>query len=196
MARVDLWLDDDDVAAAQTAGQFTFQVPDDCTSRRGNLEDPNDDKAKASWTQKLEVIESKFYEDEAKDKDGHTYPAICAEVQFQVPSDAVRKGLPDPNAGKSHRAWYRVVPAAMKNKQHSKYKANNFNLGRMNSILRGIWGTAVFPHGTKVNLGEFYGGDSPPVVGKTVIANVRASKYEGERKDELTDFIPLELRED
>ena len=197
MAQVDLWLDDDDIAAANAAGKFTFTVPDDAV-KRGNLDDPNDDKAKAMWVQSLEIVEAKMYEDEARDKDGNTYPAICAEVKFQVPPDALRStGEPDPNAGKNHMAWYRIVKAAIKNKQHPKYKANNFNLGRLNSILRSVWGSDGITHGTRVNFADFFhasDGQLPAVVGKTVVANVKASKYEGERKDELMDFVPLELQ--
>lgn len=194
--QVDLFLDDDDCAAADSAGQFLFVLPDDAV-KRGNLADLHDDKAKASWIQNFEVVESKMYEDTAKDGDGNTYDAICVEVKFQVPGGASRPdGSPDPNAGKTQTAWYRVVKAALKNKQHPKYKANNFNIARLHGILRSIWGTDVIPHGVRVNLADFFYGEdgtAPAVVAQKVVANVRQSKYEGKRRDELTDFVPLEL---
>lgn len=191
MTRVDLWLDSDDVAAANQSGGFNFTVPDDAV-RKGNLEDPADDKAKASWTQKLEIVEAKLYEDETKGD--VTYDCITAEITFQVPASAVRPdGKTDPNAGKQHRVWYRVIPAALKNKQHPKYKANNFALGKLNAICRGVWGSQVFPHGAKVNLGDYFGGDNPPVVGKHVLTSMRASKWDGNRRDEITDIVPLEM---
>lgn len=194
MPEINLFVDSDDVAAAQAAGQFTFMVPSDAV-KRGNLDDPNDDKAFAKWIQRLEVIESKWYEDTTKaGANGQTYPCIVAEVKFQVAPDAQRSnGEPDPNAGKTHTVWYRVVSAAMKEKLHPKYRANNFALGRMNGLVRAIWGTAAFPHGAKTNLANFYAGTPAPVVGKTIVANVKANRYEGERKDELTDFVPQEL---
>lgn len=191
MARVDLWLDSDDVAAANSSGGFNFIIPDDAV-RKGNLDDPADDKAKASWTQTLDIVESKFYEDETKGD--VTYNCVTAEVTFQVPPDAIRPdGKADPNAGKQHRVWYRVIPAALKNKQHPKYKANNFALGKLNGICRAIWGSEVFPHGAKVNLGDYFDGDRPAVVGNRVTAGMRASKWDGSRRDELTDFVPREM---
>jgi len=194
MPRVDLWLDEDDVRDAQTSGMFSFTVPEDAHVK-GNIEDPRDEKAKATWTQTLEVVESKMYEDTTRDAGGNEYPSICMEVKFQVPSDALRQdGAADPNSGRSHTAWYRIVKAALKNKQHPKYKANNFNLSRANGMLRSIWGEAVIPHGAKVNLGDFFDGSPAPVVGKSVIATMKASRYDGNRRDELTDFVPLELR--
>jgi hypothetical protein len=190
MARVDLWLDSDDIASANTSG-FNFVIPDDAV-RKGNLDDPNDDKARASWSQKLSIVEAKLYEDETK-KDDTSYDCVVAEIVFQVPPDATRGTTADPNAGKQHRVWYRVVPAAMKNKVHAKYKANNFAIGKLSGICRAIWGSKVFPHGSKINFGDYFGGDPAAVVGQTVTANMRANKYNGERRDELTDFIPLEM---
>jgi len=191
--RVDLWLDDEDVASANTSGSFHFTIPDDAV-RKGNLDDPNDDKAKASWSQRLYIIESKFYEDDAKGSKGtESYPCITGEVTFQVPPDALRGSATDPNAGKQHRVWYRVVPASMKNKTHPKFKASNYALGKLNAICRAIWGSKVFPSGERINLGEYFGGDSPPVVGNYVLSNMRASKWDGERRDEITDFVPLEM---
>lgn len=167
MGRVDFFLDDDDISAANAAGQFTFEVPADAATR-GDLKDLMDEKARATWVQSLEIVESKMSDDVVRDDKGNEYPCIVAELLFQVPSDALRpkNGEPDPNAGRQTRQWYRIVPAAQKNKQHPKYKANNFNIGRLNGIVRGIWGLEVFPHGTKVNLGEFFSGDAP---GKSVV---------------------------
>lgn len=199
MSAIDLWLDEDDVAAANASTQFTFTPPDDAV-RRGNLDDPKDDKAKATWVQSLEIVESKVYEDKTKPGSGggEVFDAITFEVKFQVPGDARRpSGVPDPNSGKTQTAWYRVVPAALKNKQHPKYGATNFALGKLNGILRSIWGSAVFPHGTKVNLSEFYAGQAggpAPVVKQTVVANMRQNKYDGQKRDEFTDFVPAELR--
>jgi hypothetical protein len=187
--RVDLWLDSDDIASANQSG-FEFQIPDDAV-RKGNLDDPADEKAKASWTQKLDVVESKFYEDETKG-DNPT-DCVVAEIVFQVPSNALRGATADPNAGKQLRVWYRVVPAALKNKNHAKYKANNFAIGKLSSCARAVWGSKVFPHGAKINFGEYFGGEPAPVVGNTVTAHLKAYKYNGNRKDEITDFIPLEL---
>jgi hypothetical protein len=193
--QVDYFLDDDDIKDADAAGRFLFDVPPDAVVR-GNVKDGNDDKYKATWTQTLEVIEAKMYEDSTKDKQGNEYASVCVEVVFQVPSSAIRSqdGLPDPNAGKQARAWYRMVPAAQRNKQHPKFKANNWALGRLLGILRSIWGAEVIPHGTRPNLGEFYSGDQPPVVGKTVVATVKQYRYDGNLKDELTDFVELGLQ--
>lgn len=192
MGKLDLWLDDEDVKDAQSSGSFLFAIPSDA-ARRGNFEDPNDDKAKASWVQALEITESKQYEDKAKDKDGNEYDCITFELTFQVPPNTLRPktGEPDPNSGKQHKAWYRIVPAAMKNKQHPKYKANNFNNGKLTGIVRAIWGSSAFPVGQKINLGDFFGTDA--VVNQTVIANMKARKYEGEPQNEIVDFVPREM---
>jgi hypothetical protein len=155
-----------------------------------------DEKARATWVQSLEIVESKMSDDVVRDDKGNEYSCLVAELLFQVPSDALRPktGEVDPNAGKQTRQWYRIVPAAQKNKQHPKYKANNFNIGRLNGIVRGIWGAEVFPHGAKVNLGEFFSGDAPAVVGQKVVALVQQSRYNAKLKDELQDFIPPELQ--
>jgi len=195
--KVDLWLDSEDIASAQQSNSFNFEVPVDAV-KKGNLDDPNDDKAKATWMQALDIVEVKFYEDETAptQKDASRYDCVTAEIKFQVPADATRSsGAADPNAGRSTTVWYRVVPAAMKNKNHAKYKANNFALGNLNGILRSIWGSSVFPHGASANLGDFYGsenGADAPVVGKRVLCTVKQSKYEGNKKDELRDFVPQE----
>lgn len=194
--QVDYFLDQEDIDDANKSGQFLFDIPGDANSR-GNMKDLNDDKAKATWVQVLEVVESKAYDDVAKDKKGNEYPATCFEVNFQVPANAIRPstGEPDPNAGRQTRAWYRLVPAAKGNKQHPKYKANNFTTAKLLGILRSIWGTDVVPHGTRPNLGEYFSGEEPLVVGKTVVAHVQQDKYEGKPQDQLTDFIPLEMQE-
>lgn len=194
MAQVDLWVDGDDLDEAQKSGQFVFDVPSDAVSR-GNLNDPLDDKAKANWIQTMGVVESKVYDD-VTEKDGVKYPCKVIEVKMQVASDALRPktGEADPNAGRTHTAWYRIVPEAFKNKMHPKYKANNFNLGKAQALLRSIWGTEAIPHGVKVNLSDFYSGVTPPVIGQTITANMKASRYNGDRKDEITDFIPKELQ--
>jgi hypothetical protein len=192
MGTINLFVDDDDVQAADAASQFCFEPPKDAV-RRGNLDDPNDDKARATWVQRLQVTEARWYEDTAKDKTGNTYPCIVAEVSFQTPPDARRGAEPDPNAGRSHRAWYRIVPAAMKEKQHPKYKSNNFNLGRMHGIIRSVWGSNALPKGTRVDLSKFFDGQPAPIVGKMIVCTMEGSRYEGKRKDELTDFVPLEL---
>lgn len=197
MARIDMWLDDDDVKEGLASGRFLLTPPNDAV-KRGNLDDPKDLKARASWVQSMEVVESKMYEDSTKDKEGLTYPCVVIEVNFQIPPNALRPtGEPDPNAGRQLRAWYRIVPAAMKNRQHPKFKANNFAHGKAMSILRSIWGSTSFPLGTKVNLGDFYGaedGANPPVIGRKIVGNIEQSKYEGKPKDELTDLVPLELQ--
>ena len=196
MSRVDLWLDDDDIAAASVSnnGGFLFEIPADAV-RKGNLDDPKDDKARASWTQRLQIVESKFYEDQANGEGDTKYPCITAEISFQVPPNSARPdGTPDPNSGKQHRVWLRVVPSAMKDKQHPKYKANNFALGKLNGILRSIWGSQVFPSGVKINLGEYFGGDTPPVIHQHIVAEMRASKWNGKRRDEVSDLVPLEMQ--
>jgi hypothetical protein len=196
MAKIDMWLDETDIADGLASGRFLFEPPSDAV-RRGDINDPNDDKAKASWVQRLEIVESKMYEDSTKDREGHEYPAITVEVKFQVPAESLRpSGEPDKNAGRYLTAWYRIVPAAMKNKQHPKFKANNFSHGKAMQILRSIWGSQTFPQGQKVNLGDFFSADTgvnPPVVGKMVVANILQSKYEGKPRDEISDFVPLEL---
>lgn len=192
MAKLDLWLDSEDVRDAQNSSSFLFTIPDDA-AKRGNFEDLNDDKAKATWVQRLQITEVKMYEDKTKDKEGNEYPSICFELAFTVPPDAMRPktGQPDPNAGRQHRAWYRIVQAAMKNKQHPKYKANNFANGKLTAIVRAIWGSEAFPPGQRVNLGDFFGTDI--LVSQFVTATMKASKYDGEPKNELVDFVPLEM---
>jgi hypothetical protein len=201
--QVDYFLDDEDIKGANESGKFLFTVPDDAVAR--GKRDPSageqpDPKFKATWTQSLEVTESKVYEDVSKDRNGNEYSATVFEVAFQVPSNSIRviNGEPqaDPNAGKSHRAWYRLVPAAKGNKAHPKFKANNFNLARLLGILRSAWGTNVIPHGTRPNLGEYFSGETPAVVGAAVVSTMKQFRndYDGELKDELTDFVALELQ--
>jgi hypothetical protein len=201
MGNINLFVDDEDMAAAEAASQFTFEVPLDAVTK-GNLKDLNDDKAQALWVQRLEVIESKMYEDTAKDKDGNTYPCVVAEAKFQVPANGMRvvagQAVADPNAGRSITQWFRIVPSAMKNRAHPKYKANNFANGKLLGIARSIWGTAVIPHGVRTDLAQFFDtagpGQSAAVVGGTVVVNVRQNRYEGRLRDELTDFVPKELQ--
>lgn len=194
MSKIDLWLDDDDVRDAQASGGgFVLAIPSDAATR-GNFGDPNDDKAKATWVQQFTIVECKQYEDSTKDKAGNEYPSVCHEVKFQVAPNAIRPktGEPDPNAGRTHTAWYRIVPKAMKNPQHAKFKANNFNNGKLTGIVRGVWGSEAIPPGVKLNLGDYFGTDV--LVGSTVLATVRNSKFEGEPRTELVDFVPLELQ--
>ncbi len=195
MANIDLWLDSDDIASANASSGFLFTPPDDAV-KRGNLADPADNKARADWPQtQLNITECKWYNGTTKDSNGVEYPCVVAEVVFQVPPNALRPdGSPDPNSGKSHRVWWRVVPGAMKKKDHPKFKANNFAIGKLSGCLRSIWGSAIFPPGSKVNYGDYFGGDRPAVIGSTVSVGMRQSKWNGETKDELTDFVPLELR--
>jgi hypothetical protein len=192
MPKLDLWLDSEDVTAAQSSGSFILEAPSDA-HKRGNFKDLNDDKAKESWVQRFEIVESKMYEEVVTDKKtGDEYESYTFELVFQVPPNALRPtGEPDINSGRQHRAWYRIVPAAMKNKQHAKYKANNFFNGKLTSIIRSIWGSAAFPPGQRVNLGDYFGTDV--LLKQSVVANVKNSKYEGEPKTELADFVPLEM---
>lgn len=196
MERVDLWLDDDDIKSAHASTGFDFAIPADAV-RRGDVEDPADLKGRADWAQVMTVQECKFYADQTKAPagGGETYPCVTAEISFQIASDALRpNGEPDPNAGKQKRVWWRIVPAAMKNKQHPKYKANNFAIGRLSGLLRSIWGSTIFPPGQRVNYGEYFGGDNPPVVGQSVSCNIQASKWNGTRQDDITEFVPREMR--
>jgi hypothetical protein len=203
MSKVDMFLDDDDIASANASQQYFFKPPSDAVLK-GNLDDPGDEKARASWVQELEVVESKLYEDQTKGE--HTYPCLTYELKLQVPAHALRPtGEADPNAGRSTTFWYRMVYAlapdgrklALKDKNHPKFKANSFNLGRLNGILRSIWGSSVFPSGTRVNLADYYyaeGSAIPAVTGKKIVAYIEQSKWNGKRRDELTDFIPFELQ--
>lgn len=203
MSKVDMFLDDEDIASANASQQYFFTPPSDAVTK-GNLDDPRDDKARASWVQTLDVIESKLYEDQTKGESVH--PCLTYELKLQVPAHALRpSGEADPNAGRSTTFWYRMVytlapdgrKLALKDKNHPKFKANNFNLGRLNGILRSIWGSSVFPHGQRVNLADYYfaeGGATPPVVGKKIVAYIEQSKYKNKRRDELTDFVPFELQ--
>lgn len=198
--QLDLWLDDDDISTADQSGSFAFVPPSDAATK-GNLKNPLDDKAKATWQQTMQIAESKMYEvNDIKDKKGNTYEGIVIEVVFQVAPDAVRPttGEPDPNAGRQQTVWYRVVPAALKNKVHPKYAANNFALGQTNGILRSIWGSNVFPKGAKVNLSEYFSAvdGTVAVVGQTVNCTVKQSRYSetGKLQDQFMDFVPAELR--
>lgn len=196
MAQLNYFVDDDDIATGDESGSFAFTIPPDA-ALKGDLKNPTDDKAKAIWVQRLEIVECKFYEDTAKptQKDSQSRKCICAEIKFQVPSNAVRPtGGADPNAGKSTTQWYRLFPEAKKDKSHPRYGSNNFSQGSLNGILRSIWGSNVFPHGQQHNLGNFFGTTPPAVQGKSVVCTVTATRYDGKRKDELRDFVPLELQ--
>lgn len=194
--QINFFVDDDDIATADESGSFAFIVPPDAAVK-GNLKDPMDDKARATWVQRLEIVDCKWYEDTAKpsQKDAQERKCVCAEIKFQVPPDALRPtGSPDPNAGKSTTQWYRLFHEAQKNKSHPRFGSHNFSLSSLNGILRSIWGTEVFPHGQKHNLGNFFGTTPPAVTGKFVVCMVNGSRYEGKRKDELRDWVPLELQ--
>lgn len=200
MGNINLFVDDEDVDAADAASQWTFEVPPDAV-RKGNLKDIADDKARAEWVQRLQIVASKMTED-VTEKDGTKYPCVVAEVQFQVPADAQRKSGegygPDPNAGRKMTQWYRIVPSAMKNPQHPKFKANNFAYGKLLGIARSAYGTSVIPRGVKTDLATFFDspgdGQTPVIVGQSIVANIRQSRYEGKLRDEFTDLIPLELQ--
>jgi hypothetical protein len=97
--QVDLFIDDEDVKAADAGNQFTLQVPDDAVQKG----DPKKGNVRKEWMQTLSIVESKWYEDETKDKDGNTYKCVTAELRFEVPSDATRKGKADPNAGRQYQ---------------------------------------------------------------------------------------------
>lgn len=200
MAKIDYFLDDEDIKDVDAGSTFLFDPPSDANIR-GTLkdrQDPTENKYKATWVQTLEIVEAQMKSGEkVSDDDGNEYEALLIELVFQVPANAIRTktGEADPNAGRQHRAWYRLVPGARKQKDHPKYRFNNFNTSRAMGVLRSIWGSGVFPSGVQANLGEYFSGDSPPVVGQTVTATFKQSKYDGKAKDELSDFVPLELRE-
>lgn len=197
MANIDLWLDSDDIASANASSGFLFTIPSDAI-KRGDFNNSGDLKARADWPQHtMTITECKWYNGTTKDKDGVEYKCIVAELSFQIPPDSLRPdGSPDPNAGRSHRVWWRIVPDAMKNKNHPKFKANNFALKQLGGCLRSIWGSAIFPTGERVNYGAYFGGDNPSVVGQTVSAGIRQARqaWNGEIQDEISDFIPLERR--
>jgi hypothetical protein len=86
----------------------------------------------------------------------------------------------------------------MKNKSHVKYRGNNWQLARLNGILRSIWGTDVFPKDAKTNLANFYyaaDGIPPAVVGKTIMATMKQDTYNGKLQDDIVDLVPLEVME-
>jgi hypothetical protein len=192
MAQIDYFVDDEDIKGADDTQGFLFTVPSD-GNVRGTIKD---DKYRATWVQKFVVETSKVYEGSSKDKNGVEYPATVFELDLQVPSDAIRPttGETDPNAGRRLRVWLRLCPAAKGSPQHPKYKANNFNLAKLLGILRSAWGTEVLPHGTRPNLGEFFGGDPAAVVGKTIVANLQQDLYNGKPQDQIDSLVPLELQ--
>jgi hypothetical protein len=168
-----------DIMDAVSSG-FLLNIPSDA-SVKGNPTKPGG--GTAVWAQEYEITGSAIESDE---EDPST--AIFTVV-FHVPADATRGENPDPNSGRDLKQWYRIVKDAIGNKSHEKYKATNFNLGR----LKGLMSACGFSTGGGVNFKTYFAGSEPAVVGKKVSTVTKRSWYEGKAKDEITDFISSEV---
>ena len=183
----DVFVTPEDITAANEASSFLFQIPVDA-ARKGRPEEP--DGGKASWKQEFVIVGLKAENGELEDKKNSvTYPCLTIEVDFQVPPDAQRvltsgEVVPDPNAGRSLKQWYRLVNAARGDKNHPKYKAYYFNLGRLKGIIMAA-GFEVPADG--FSLKAYFGTDV--LVNQRLTALVDRTWFEGRAKDEVSSFL-------
>lgn len=164
----------------EAAQGFLLTIPEDA-AKSGNPLRPG---GKASWGQDLTIEYSKVAPDE---KDAGV---LVFEVGFQVPASSIRSnGNPDPNAGRSFKQWYRITRAAVSSPSHDKFKATKFNLGQLKKLLGAL---GISDLSGNVNLGSYFGGSTPPIVGMNLSVVMKRSWYEGKAKDEISDFISPE----
>lgn len=171
-----LIIDSQTIADANAASSFVWEVPDNAHVK-GDHTKPG---GVASWSEIVEVTSSAMGDDEKEP--GTT----CIKLQFTVPADVTSV-----NVGRqAHQMWLRVTPAAFHNKNHEKYKRNNFAIARLNGLLRAC-GFEI-PSGESVDYGAYF--DSPdagtpsPVVSQRVVAYMKKRWYEGKPQMEITDF--------
>lgn len=183
---MDLFVSPEDLAEAAKASSFLFTIPDDA-ARKG---DPNKGGS-AAWAQSFAISGVKMEAGTTKDKSGTEYPAIVVEMGFDVPVDATRAVggsiVPDVNAGRSMKQWYYLVPEAAGNKEHPKYKAHYFALGKLKSLLSSA-GFSVPDAG--FSLKAFFG-TQDILLGQKINTLMKRSWYEMKAKDEISDFISV-----
>lgn len=143
----------------------------------------------ATWGQIFLIESSKVTQDE---KDPTTR---VVEITYQVAPDATRPdGGVDPNAGRDLKQFYRITQPALTDKNHQKRGKTMFDLAKLKSLAGAI---GFDTQGQGLKLGVFFNGqeDGTPafVVGKTVSTVAKNSWYEGKKRTEITDFIPLSV---
>jgi len=173
MAKFQMLIDPETAAAAQAAVSRQLLPPPDAVSRGGSVR----------WNQPLEVSNVAAAPN-TKDPTGMTIT-----VKFIVPPDV---DPDDPNNGKTFMQWYDVLPAAFHNPGHDRYKANNINIGKLNSLLRAAG--YDLPHGEALDYGDFFSadeGDQPVIVGHRVEALVRQYVYDGKERQTVDEFFSV-----
>ena len=179
---------------------FNFDIPDDVLNEAQQgvlLTVPGDAQSKgdprkpggvATWAQGRLLITESSVEPTEKDTDN-----LMFKVKFQIPPDEMRGSGPDPNAGRDLTQTFFIHQRAVGNPSHEKFKAAKFTLGRLSALVAAC---GFEPKGS--GFGAFFAanpstGDQPIIVGSTISAIIRRSWYEGKAKDEITDFIPLDV---
>lgn len=184
----DVFVTPEDIDEANKASSFLFTVPPDAV-RKGN---PEKSGGAATWSQTFSISAVTLEHGEIKDKTG-TYTGLTAQIEFTVPPGSERQlatgeMVADPNAGRSLRQWYKLVDGAQGNKEHKKYKAFYFNLGRLKALLASAgWQVP----GAGFSLKQYFGSDI--LIGATVNTLMKRDWYEGKPKDEISDFIAPEI---
>src|SRR5690349_16408059 len=111
-----LIVDSETIAQANAASTFLWDVPEDAHVKG----DHNKDGGTATWSEIVEVTSSSVDEDEQEKG------TALIKVGVTVPADVTSS-----NVGKPALVlWMRVTPAAFRDKNHAKYKRNNFAIGR------------------------------------------------------------------
>lgn len=164
---------------------FALVEPQDAAIK-GDIKSPGN--GIATWGQIFLIESSKVTQDE---QDADTR---IVEITYQVAPDAMRSYGPDPNAGRDLKQFYRITGAALGDKNHKKRGKTMFDLAKLKSLAGAI---GFDTQGQGLKLGVFFNGqeDGTPafVVGKTVSTVAKNSWYEGKKRTEITDFIPLSV---
>lgn len=173
-------IDGDTINEALETTSRLFAIPDHA-ARKG---DPQKNGGEARWTQTFEITRST-----GKVEDGQ----VIFEIDYTQPADAT-DGSPK-NMGKSLRQWYRITVAAIKNKEHEKFKGTNWTIARLSALLRGCGlGDAIVAakaEGRSLDFGAYLTprDGTTWVLGKRIVGSVHHSWYNGKPQQQITDVL-------
>jgi hypothetical protein len=175
-----------EVESSQT---YAFKIPADAkktgTTAPGVVPGSVGDKAKYTWTELLEIVDTKMYADEK-----HAGTAVF-EVRLKVPNDSPFVT----NIGKAQTQWYRVDTEAIKagDKNAGRYKMTLLSISRLKSLVAACGHPMA--EGVGLNLGIYFdtSEDNPQpdlcILGHRVFATIY------DRPDKTQDGEPIRRQE-
>lgn len=182
MAKVQLLIDPETAAAANAAVSGKLIAPEHAVVKG---------KTK-KWMQTLEISDATGeFKTEGFNAGDPPDPRFSFTVKFTIPPDV---DATDPNNGKPFTQWYDIRPDAFHNPAHLRYKANNFAMGRLNSLLRAVG--FILPVGEGVDYGEYFSadeGERSAVASMRTIALIREyDDKNGVSRQTIDEFLPVE----